>query len=45
MIHLFPKQKVVDIGKLTSFGNLLDREITCLVFPTTSAHFILSRVK
>ena len=43
MTHLFPKQKVVNISKFISFGNLLDREITCLVFLTTSAHLILSR--
>ena len=23
LIHLFPKQKVVDVGKLISFGSLL----------------------
>ena len=29
---LFPETKDRDVGKLISFGNLLDREITCLVF-------------
>ena len=42
MIHLFPKQMVVDVGKLVIFGNLSDREITCLVYPTTSAHLTWS---
>ena len=28
MILLFPKQKVVDVDKLISFGNLLVKEIT-----------------
>ena len=42
---LVSETKGGDVGKLISFGNLLDREITCLVLPTTSVHLILSRAK
>ena len=28
MVHLFTEQKLVDVGKLISFGNVLVREIT-----------------
>ena len=45
IIHLFQKQNVMEIGKLISLGNLMDREITCLVSPTMSAHLILSCAK
>ena len=45
MIHLFPKQKVADIGKLISFRNLLVWEITCLVTPTTSTRLTLYHAK
>ena len=45
IIHLFLKQKVVEVGKLISFKTLLDRDITCLVTATTSVHLILSRTK
>ena len=45
MIHLFPQQKMVDVGKLISFWNLSNRGITCLVFPTMSVHLILSCAK
>ena len=40
MIPLFPKQNVGNVGKLIIFGNLLDSEIMCLVFPTTFMHLI-----
>ena len=33
IIHLFLKQKALYVGKLISFGNLLDREITRLESP------------
>ena len=36
---------MLDVGKLISLGNVLDREITCLVSPTTSVHLILSHAK
>ena len=39
---LVPKTKSGDVGKLISFKNLLDREIMCLAFQTTSVHLILS---
>ena len=39
LIHLFPKQKVVDVGKLISFRNLLVREVKWFVLQTTSAPF------
>ena len=42
---LVPKTKSGGVSILINFGNLLDREITCLVFPTTSAHLILSSAK
>ena len=42
---LVSETKGDDVGKLISFGNLLDREITSLVLPTTSVHLILSRAK
>ena len=32
---LIPETKGCDVRKLNSFGNLSDREITCLVLPTT----------
>ena len=37
---LVPETKGGDIGKVISFGNLLDREITCFFFPITSVHLI-----
>ena len=42
---LVPETKGGDVGKLFSFGNLLEREIMCLVFPTTSTLLILSHTK
>ena len=43
MKHMLLKQKVVNVGKLISYKNRLDKEITCLVLPTASVHLILSR--
>ena len=41
---LVPETKMVDVGKLISLGNLFARKTTWLVFSTTSATSILSRV-
>ena len=40
---LVPETKMANVGKLISFGNLLDRKVTWLVLTTTSATLILSR--
>ena len=45
MVHLLRKQMAVNVGKLISFGNILVREITCLVTPTTPAPLVLSYAK
>ena len=41
---LVPETKMVNVGKLISFGNLLARKTMWLVLTTTSATSILSRV-
>ena len=43
VLPLVPKTKIADVGKLISLGNLLVREVTCLVLTTTSSTLILSR--
>ena len=43
VIPLVPETKMVDVGKLTSLGNLLVRKVTWFVPTTTSAPLILSR--
>ena len=40
-----PQKNGGDVGKSISFGNLLDRAIMGLVFPSTFAPLILSRAK
>ena len=44
VMSLVPKTKMVDVGKLTSFGNLLARKTTWLVLTTTSVTSIWSRI-
>ena len=43
VIPLVPETKMVDVGKLISFGNLLVRKVTWSELTTTSATLILSR--
>ena len=45
LIYLSPEQKVMDVGKLISFGDLLVWEVTWFVHLTTSASLILPRTK
>ena len=45
LIHLFWKQKVVDVDKLISFGKLLVRKVTRFVPSTMPAILILSHAK
>ena len=44
VMPLVPETKMVDVSILISLGNLLDRRTTWLVFKTTSATLIFSRV-
>ena len=43
LIPLVPETRKVDVGKLSSFGNLLVRKVTWFVLTTTSAFLILYR--
>ena len=44
VMPLVPETKMADVGKLISLGDLLARKTTWLVFTTTSATSIFSRV-